>query len=254
MSRVHRHVYLSPHLDDAVFSCGGLIARQVAEGAAVTVVTICAGDPPPGEVSPFAAQLHARWGTTSAPVGGRRAEDRIACGRLGASVVHLSVPDAIYRKDEQGLPLYPDEASIFGELAPPDATAVHTATDLILPYHSAEAAMYAPLGFGGHVDHRLTRLAAERLGEPIWYYADLPYAARGGSVPESLGQPPGERVSQRLADEEIEGWATAAFEYASQRSTFWSSYEDLLHELRDFHDSNEGLPLVAPPATSPGGA
>jgi hypothetical protein len=247
MSRVQRHVYLSPHLDDAVFSCGGLISRQVAKGAAVTVVTICAGDPPPGEVSPFAAQLHARWGARAAPVGGRRAEDRIACGRLGASVVHLGVPDAIYRKDTQEKYIYPDEPSIFGKLSISDEPTVRTVSDLILPYQSSEAAVCTPVGFGGHVDHRLTQRAAERLGGPVWYYLDLPYAARGASVPEDLGPPAGDRVSQRLAEEEIEGWANAAFEYASQRSTFWPGYEDLLRELRDFHDSNGGVPLIAPP-------
>jgi LmbE family N-acetylglucosaminyl deacetylase len=243
---VNRHVYLSPHLDDAVFSCGGLIARQVAEGAAVTVLTICAGDPPPGEVSPFASQLHARWGEATAPVAARRAEDRIACGRLGASVVHLGVPDAIYRKDRQDAPTYTDEASIFGRLSASDENTVNTVTGLILPYRSSDVALYAPLGCGGHVDHRLTRLAAERLDGPIWYYSDLPYAARGASVPDDLGQPAGKPVSRVLAGEEIEGWATAAFEYASQRSTFWSSYEELLRELRDFHESNQGFPLVGP--------
>jgi hypothetical protein len=239
-------VYLSPHLDDAVFSCGGMVARQVAEGAAVTVLTICAGDPPPGEVSPFAAQLHARWGGAAAPVAGRRAEDRIACGRLGASVVHLGVPDAVYRKDERDEPLYPDEASIFGELSTSDETTVNTVTELILPYRSSDVALYSPLGCGGHVDHRLTRLAAERLGAPIWYYMDLPYAARGATVPGDLGEPSGKRVSQGLAEEQIEGWATAALEYASQRSTFWSGYQELLRELRDFYETNQGFPLIGP--------
>jgi LmbE family N-acetylglucosaminyl deacetylase len=243
---VNRHIYLSPHLDDAVFSCGGLIARQVAQGSAVTVLTICAGDPPPGEVSPFAAQLHARWGEATAPIAARRAEDRIACGRLGASVVHLGLPDAIYRKDEHQIPIYADEPSIFGELSALDGSTIDTVTELILPYCSSDTAVYSPLGCGGHVDHRLARLAAERSGVPLWYYYDLPYAARGASPPDDLGEPRGRPVSQLLAEEEIEGWATAAFEYASQRSTFWAGYEDLLRDLRDFHESNQGIPLIGP--------
>lgn len=243
---VNHLVYLSPHLDDAVFSCGGLIACQVADGAAVTVLTVCAGDPPPGELSPLAARLHARWGGSAAPVAGRRTEDRIACGRLGASVVHLGIPDAIYRMGEQGVPLYPDEASIFGELSIGDRATLSLAQDLLRPYVSSEVALYTPAGCGGHVDHRLTRLAAERLGASIWYYLDLPYAAREASIPEALGRPPGKPVSRPLAEEEIEAWAVAAFEYASQRSSFWPSYEDLLRELRDFHDANQGIPLIGP--------
>ena len=239
-------MYLSPHLDDAVFSCGGLIARQVAEGGAVTVLTLFAGDPPPGEVSPFAAGLHARWGEPTAPVASRRAEDRIACGRLGASVVHLGLPEAIYRKDPQGMSFYPDQASIFGPLVPSDQSTIDIAEGLLLPYLSREAALCCPAGYGGHVDHRLTRLAAERLGAPILFYMDMPYAARGGAIPLDMGVPSGERLAQTLAEEEIEAWAVASFEYASQRSTFWSSYEDLLQELRQHHDSNQGMLLIGP--------
>ena len=54
------HVYLSPHLDDAVLSCGGMIHRQAQAGERVVVVTVCAGDPPPGPLSDFARSLHER--------------------------------------------------------------------------------------------------------------------------------------------------------------------------------------------------
>src|SRR4030042_1739567 len=72
------HVYLAPHLDDAVFSCGGLIARQTANDEAVTVVTVCAGDTPVGELTPFAVELHRQWGGAGSPIAARRAEDRMA--------------------------------------------------------------------------------------------------------------------------------------------------------------------------------
>lgn len=246
ITNVERYVFVSPHLDDAVFSCGGLITRQVSEGAAVTVLTVCAGDPPPGEVSPFAASLHARWGESRAPVGSRRAEDRIACGRLGASVIQLGLPDAIYRIDPQGKPMYAEEKSIFGALAPSDQSTIEIAKDLLLPYCSSDQRLYCPVGYGGHVDHRLTRLAAERTGTPIWYYMDMPYVARGDAIPSDLGAPSGKRLTQSLAEEEIEAWAVASFEYTSQRSTFWSSYEELLQEIRDYHDMHQGIPIVSP--------
>jgi len=39
-------IYLSPHLDDAVLSCGGIIWQQVQSGHQVEIWTICAADPP----------------------------------------------------------------------------------------------------------------------------------------------------------------------------------------------------------------
>ena len=35
-----KHIFLSAHLDDAVFSCGGLIAKAVSLGCPVEVVTL----------------------------------------------------------------------------------------------------------------------------------------------------------------------------------------------------------------------
>ena len=39
-----KHVYLSPHLDDAVLSCGGAIHRAGAAGEAVLVITVFAAE------------------------------------------------------------------------------------------------------------------------------------------------------------------------------------------------------------------
>ena len=62
-------------------------ARSAKRLDRVVVATVCAGDPPAGEISPYAAGLHARWGmpaTADRPPAGddaramvahRRAED-----------------------------------------------------------------------------------------------------------------------------------------------------------------------------------
>ena len=81
-ARLREHVVepvavLSPHLDDAVFSCGDLIA---ASGEAV-VATVCAGMPPSREtltewnaVCGFGSARHA--------ITARREEDRAALSAL----------------------------------------------------------------------------------------------------------------------------------------------------------------------------
>ena len=43
MTRYHA-IYLAPHLDDAVLSCGGQIFERTARGENVLVVTVMAGD------------------------------------------------------------------------------------------------------------------------------------------------------------------------------------------------------------------
>ena len=239
------HLYLSPHLDDAVLSCGGLIASQVAAGEAVVVLTACAGDPPPGPLSDFAQELTLRWGKGLAASPARRAEDRVACGRLGASVIQLEVPDAIYRRQADGTGLYSSEEAICGPLHPADKPLIGTLAARIAETCPEGARLYSPLGVGNHVDHRLTRLAAERVRSGLWYYPDFPYVARGGVCPD-VPAPPGQKVVLPLSSEEIQTWAAGAAEYASQISTFWSDVYALYEEVREYSGRTGGIELIAP--------
>ncbi len=242
------HVYLAPHLDDAVFSCGGLIARQTANDEGVTVVTVCAGDTPVGELTPFAVELHRRWGGAGSPIAARRAEDRMACGRLGASAVHLEVPDAVYRW-AAGEPLYPDEGAAFGSLHPADGELVARLAALLEEKCPPQARLYCPSVLGGHVDHRLTRMAAERLGRPLWYYQDMPYAARGGVLPADLALPTGITTTVPLAEEEVQQWIDAIGEYRSQVTTFWPTENALYRELTETLERSGGLRFLRPAGT-----
>ena len=99
-----RWIYISPHLDDAVLSAGGFIYEQTRIGNTVEIWTIVCGFPPPGELTPFAQELHQQWGTESAKetVKLRRAEDEEAARIVGAKNVHFDVPDCIYRRGPDG--------------------------------------------------------------------------------------------------------------------------------------------------------
>jgi hypothetical protein len=46
--------------------------------------------------------------------------------------------------------------------------------------------LVCPLTLGNHVDHQLVRQAAERIGRPLCYYADLPYGLKNERLPENL--------------------------------------------------------------------
>ncbi len=240
------HLYLSPHLDDAVFSCGGLMAMQDARGEPISVLTVFAGDPPDYRISPLAAELHARWGKAGPPIAMRRTEDRLACARLGASVVHLEYADAIYRADEAGRPLYTSEQALFGPPDSSEAQLIEQLVESLMDIGSQQATIYCPLGYAGHVDHRITRLAAEKIGQPIYYYADFPYAARGRKVPPELGEPTGDWRMIPVGDEAIEAWVSAIAEYQTQLSTFWEDEESLYQEVRDFHDAFGGIRIMHP--------
>ncbi len=220
------------------------MAMQDARGEPVSVLTIFAGDPPDWNISPLAADLHARWGKAGPPIAVRRTEDRLACGRLGSAVVHLNFPDAIYRANPEEIPMYPSKELLFGEVHAQDMDLVEQIKGAFSEADISMAKVYCPLAMGGHVDHRIIRMAAERLMRPLTYYFDFPYAARGGDVPPELGRPSGECVFVPLTEEAIDSWAHAVTEYQTQLSTFWEDEAQLFTELRDYHDSQGGIPLL----------
>jgi LmbE family N-acetylglucosaminyl deacetylase len=235
-------IYLSPHLDDAALSCGGQIFLRAAAGQSVLVVTITAGDPPPAAVSEYAQSLHDRWALAADAVAARRTEDLAACRRLGADALHWGAPDCIYRLHPvTGQPFYRSDVDIFDRLHPEELPLVD---DLATQLQSLPPAgrVLAPLTAdhrvnaehaGRHVDHQLTRLAAERaFGNDLWYYEDYPYAQEPGALDAVLGEGgKWEAEVTRLTPAALTAKIEAILEFRSQLSTFWRNRTELEQQV-----------------------
>lgn len=120
----HRHVFLSPHYDDAVFSCGGTLGLLAGAGHRPLVITIFGGGPDPASrLSPTAVRKHQKMGMISPydveqVIARRRTEDAEALGRCGSDYLWLDHPDALYRGDP---PRYPArEDYLGGDVHPAD--------------------------------------------------------------------------------------------------------------------------------------
>ncbi len=230
LNRCYESIYLSPHLDDVVLSCGGRVYQEGLAGRSVLVVTLMAGDPPaPAMRSPFVAALHSRWGleNTPKPVAVRRAEDLEALSLLGAEAQHAPWLDCIYRQHPStGEWLYHSEDALWGPAHPVEGELVAQMARYLADLPLAPAGrVYVPLAVGGHVDHRLVRQAAEVWDvsrERLVYYADYPYAEQPDALSAVLGEGRGWR-SERvpLTAEDLAVKAEAVARYRSQVSTFF---------------------------------
>jgi LmbE family N-acetylglucosaminyl deacetylase len=236
-------IYLSPHFDDVIFSCGGLIWEQTLRRERVEIWTVCAGDIPDGEVSPFARSLHTRWQVGAEVIRKRKAEDRAACKVVNATPRYFPIPDCIYRL-APGTPaefLYPSEETLFGELHPADQGLVTELANDLATALPMEARLVCPLALGNHVDHQLTRQAAEAYGGIYAYYPDYPYAA------SQEFRPPGDEDWERrvfpLSAEGISAWQSAIAAYSSQISTFWKSKESMLNAVLEYALRQGGVTL-----------
>lgn len=232
-------IYLSPHFDDAVYSCGGLIWEQVHSGAVVEIWTICAGEPPPGPLPPFAQELHQRWGSPQA-VAVRRKEDQEACQILGARQRLFSIPDCIYRFLPDGQPVIHINEDLFTAPLEREMALVHALAAELRGGLPAGAWVAAPLTLGGHVDHRLVRATAEMLDTPLHYYSDFPYVAREQPEVESL-LPPGYRArAYPVSATGLAAWQRAVAAYGSQISTFWADEAELYADIEAYWRSSGG--------------
>lgn len=223
--------YLAPHLDDAVLSGGGHMARAVRDGRHVEVITFFTADPRPDLDSPLVRDLHSRGGTASGAGAQRRAEDAESCRRLGVTFRHVGLPDAMYRTDSSGRALYTTRESLFRESGERELLDSVTATIQSLP---ASATVVAPLAVGGHVDHRLVRAAAEeaRAGD-LLHYEDFPYVQRFGAIWRATGNPfAWRRETVRLEEADVVAWIDAVRAHISQTTLMFHGDADMEFKMR----------------------
>ena len=238
------HLFLSPHLDDAVLSCGGTIHHLTAAGESALVLTIMAGDPPPDlPDTPIVRDLHQRWAVGYHPAQARRDEDRAALGRLGAAVHHLPLGDCVYRVAADGRALYPSEESLFGEVDPADPALDWLRAQALPPF----SAIYAPLGVGHHVDHQIVRdwglWLARRDGRRLILNEEYPYPRDAAAADAAHSFYAGYRLEaahRELDDADVNAKIEAIARYRSQISTFWADLDAMAHDVRAAMRAGEG--------------
>lgn len=231
-------IVLSPHLDDAAYSCGGFIGQQTAAGCTVLIATLLAGDPPQAPFSSYAQSMHARWELASQIVARRRLEDQVACRILGADYYHAALLDAIYRSDaETGAYYYTSNEALFGPLDDRDKAHMLPEMSTVFQTLPAAAVVLAPLGVGNHVDHQLVRLAAEAFyGGDLEYYEDYPYAREPNAVSNLIAR---ERraLAHRtipLRENDLDQKAESIAAFASQISTFFDDRNDIKKQVQAY--------------------
>lgn len=166
-------VYVSPHMDDAVYSCGGQIALERRAGRRILVVTVF-GD---GLVEPLSASAGKGIFLDTEQ---RKREERAAIERLDVDHLWLNYPDLLARpKRVSELVRY----SLPFLALPPDALQerLYAALSALSERLLAEGgALFFPLGIGAHPDHRIVhtvgRAFAASGSTRAVFYEDIPYA------------------------------------------------------------------------------
>lgn len=203
-------VVISPHLDDAVFSCGDLLASNRKS----TVVSVCTGGPhAPAVLTPWDEQCG--FASAQSALCTRLQENRYALELLGCSGIELGLPDDQYVDDWE--PYTPELR----------ASLVCALRDL----HPTQVVI--PLGLF-HADHiRVSDMLLSLIGQfpcSVWMaYEDVPYRARPDAVSKrlSLIRQHGFEAHRAASPWRSDRKSRAVFAYGSQLKGFGSFPNDL---------------------------
>ncbi|HZH14598.1 MAG TPA: PIG-L family deacetylase [Archangium sp.] len=169
-------LFLSPHLDDVAFSCGGTLARLKARGWTVALVTVFTRSVPHPTGFALACQTDKGLPPEVDYMAMRREEDRDFAALMEVdTLVWAGLPEAPHRGYGNAAALFtpPREddrigAVVVERLAP---LVAELRPDLVL----------APQALGSHVDHVQVARLMPTLGawesRTLWY-RDTPYAVR----------------------------------------------------------------------------
>lgn len=168
-------LFISPHLDDVAFSCGGTFARLADENWRTILCTVFTKSVLNPKNFALACQLDKGLSPDADYMKLRRAEDFRAAKILNAGeVLHLNFLEAPHRG-------YESAPELFAGVKASDEVWKTVAEHLGLldEIHQPEL-VFAPQGLGNHADHLQTIRAVHKIFAPekmIWY-RDTPYAIR----------------------------------------------------------------------------
>lgn len=189
-----RVVILSPHLDDAALSCGGLL-HALRQQVSTLVVSVCCGTARVVKAD-GSRQIASRKGHVSSRM--RRSEDIAAMHSVDTGFVHLSFTDAIYRRSPLTDRLIYRTARERWVAPRIDDMAHVEELYLVLRRLCLDLGrilLVSPMGIGNHVDHHITaqvalRMATTNAGAELLFYEDFPYVADPGMGRGDQDDPP----------------------------------------------------------------
>ena len=185
--------FISPHLDDAILSAGGLIHYLVRNGIEVRVITIFTRPSPPPETR------HARkyvrlcgWDSASELFKQRLREDILVFGDLGIKPIHLDFIDAAWRKKQNNgygwmTRLLPEVVHLYPLRLCKYLKIIHRQDRVLMKrledklsrlVPGSHSVVFCPLARGNHVDHIITKQVCEKIFKKVVFWDDFPYSLK----------------------------------------------------------------------------
>ncbi|KKQ43536.1 MAG: hypothetical protein US60_C0001G0051 [Microgenomates group bacterium GW2011_GWC1_37_8] len=191
-----RCIFISPHLDDAILSAGGLIS-YLSGKVPIEVINVFTNASRPITLSGRAIIKKSGFKDLESFYSARRQEDDKVLTRLDIKKTNLKLVDALFRKKILGKKrniellgkIFPEVLHIYptyrlhvisGYISKQDVGTVKIIKKRLVKTVSStrNTLIFCPIGNGGHVDHLIVRDACSNLFKNLVYWRDFPYVTK----------------------------------------------------------------------------
>jgi len=228
---------ISPHLDDAVLSCGDLIDKLVKEKNNVDVITVFSKEMKKNDLSEAAIRFHNNCFLPVNPMKHRKEEDKLAHEYLKCNSLYLDLPECLYRKHNNKF-LYPDLDNIY-HLEEDDSKIIKEIENRLIKIINNYDYILCPLGLGGHADHIACNKAVNniipKIKGQLYFYEEVAYVCY--YYRENSKSNWGDNLKNKLvelSEQNFNNKIKSILLYRSQLNILWSNYEQMYNDLNTF--------------------
>jgi len=183
-------VFISPHFDDAILSCGGLMLELAGKTEMTVVNVFSKANAGPHTLSARRfLKFSGNHSSAQELYSARELEDKSTLQKLGVKVINLGLEDALFRKKNSKrifskvlpelnhvYPTYP--LHIIRGVNPNDPAFKQVKNELKMIYEENNTIYFAPYGIGNHADHQVVSSVSRDLFKKLVLYSDFPYNIR----------------------------------------------------------------------------
>lgn len=231
------YVIISPHLDDAVISCGDFIYYLRRKRLNVEVTTVFPNVYYGNDLQKSASDFHKISNRGKYLNIFRQKEDRKAMDVLNVSYNHLGFSECLYRKDSNNEFIY---NNIYDDINfEKDNKMINEIISFFATFYNIESTVFIfPLGIGNHIDHNLLSFIGNKLEQKFFkvlYYEDLPYKMNLNyeDYKDKVKNKNGIIIPLDKSDfyNKLEAYVC----YSSQINVVWNSLDDAIEDFKKIY-------------------
>ena len=220
---------VSPHLDDAVLSCGDFISK-ISNKVIVDVLTVFSNEYNNNDFSKGIINYHSKCFLPYKSMYHRKSEDLKALKILNCNPIYMDLDECLYRKNN-GRFIYPNDKKIY-KLSKKDKQYNEKVLKEKFNFKIYDY-IFFPLAIGKHVDHQIINEFGYNLEYTnIYFYEDVPYICYNkGKYPINFKKKYNLHKSININEENFQKKILAILEYKSQHHILWPDYLKMLSDL-----------------------